>query len=153
MNCAECGKEFEPVRAKQKYCSQKCGHRGRYKENSRGTDYQYSLASGSWEQYYTRRLSEKGRRKTLSLSEILALHEAQGGLCALTNVPMTCILQRGVRTPTNASIDRIDAKGAYIISNIQLVCVAVNRLRTDMTKEEFINWCGLVTAHAGGSNE
>ena len=40
--------------------------------------------------------------------------------------------------------------GAYTADNIQLVCVAVNRLRVDMSTEEFINWCHLVSENNQG---
>ena len=145
MNCTYCATEFAPKRVKQKYCSQKCGHNGRYRTNNRGTDYQYSLASGNWELYFQRRVSEKHRSDSLTVQDLQDIYKKQNGLCALTGVPLTCILVRGIKTTTNASLDRINPKSGYTKDNIQLVCVAINRLRCDMSVNEFYEWCKRVT--------
>lgn len=150
QHCLQCGNAIEGRNAHALYCSKACGHKYRYTNSNRGTAYQYSLASGNWRLYYQRRVSEKRRSATLSVEELLALHAQQNGKCALTGVELTCTLIPGKRTPTNASIDRIDAKGRYTLDNIRLVCVAVNRLRCDMDTDEFINWCKLVASQAQG---
>lgn len=145
MKCIFCSAEFIPNTTKQKYCSKKCGNNARYKVNNRGTDYQYKLVSGNWDLYFQKRLSEKNRASTLSVQDLKDIYDKQKGLCALSGVPLTCLLQRGVKTTTNASLDRIDPGNGYTKANIQLVCVAVNRLRCDMSIEEFLDWCSKVT--------
>ena len=149
-NCIQCGSPILGKNAHAVYCSKACGNSYRYKSNNRSTAYQYALTSGNWRLYYQRRISEKQRSATLDVEQLLELHAKQQGKCALTGVDLTCTLIPGKRTPTNASVDRIDAKGAYVIENIQLVCVAVNRLRCDMSTDEFINWCTLVANKAKG---
>jgi hypothetical protein len=74
--------------------------------------------------------------------------DRQYGLCALSGEPLTCLRKSGVKYKTNASIDRIEAKGSYAEDNIQLVCVAVNKFRIDMDIEEYINWCRKVAYNA-----
>jgi hypothetical protein len=76
------------------------------------------------------------------------LLEEQGYKCALTGVELTCILEKGTVCKTNASIDRIDPKGPYTKDNVQLVCAAINKLRVDMSVDDFINWCKKVSDHA-----
>jgi len=66
----------------------------------------------------------------------------------LTGVELTCNLNKGMICETNASIDRILAGGNYEKNNVQLVCAAVNRLRTNMSVEEFIEWCRKVVTYA-----
>jgi hypothetical protein len=61
---------------------------------------------------------------------------------------MTCLLEKGSRCQTNASIDRIDPKGPYTADNIQLVCAILNKFRIDTSVEDFINWCKKVSDHA-----
>lgn len=61
---------------------------------------------------------------------------------------MTCKLEKGVICRTNASIDRIKPKGEYTLDNIQLVCVALNKLRLDTPLDEFIEWCRKVADYA-----
>lgn len=65
--------------------------------------------------------------------------------CALSGVPLTCILEKGRFVPTNASVDRIVAGGPYTEDNVQLVCAVLNLWRGDTPVEEFIRWCKTVT--------
>ena len=139
--CAQCGGQFETKGRAGMYCSDACGNRYRYLNHKRDTEYQYSLASGNWKQYYTRRRGEKQRSTSVATDELLALHERQGGLCALTGVPMTCLLVRGQPCFTNASLDRIEPGGAYTIDNIRLVCVGINRFRGHLPVDDYIEWC------------
>ena len=74
--------------------------------------------------------------------------EKQEYRCALTGVLLTCLLKRGEKTKTNASIDRIDPKGSYHPSNIQIVCVAVNVFRSDLPVEEYKDWCRKVADYS-----
>ncbi len=148
--CIECGTTFQAVGPAGLYCSKSCGQKYRYKNNMRTTAYQYGLTSGNWKKYYQRRIGEKKRSSTLTVEELLEIHQQQNGKCALTGVDLTCQLIPGKKTHTNASLDRLDPKGEYTINNIQLVCVAVNRLRVDMSTEEFINWCRLVAENNQG---
>jgi hypothetical protein len=76
------------------------------------------------------------------------LLETQNGKCALSGVELTCTLQKGVRSKTNASIDRIDPKGPYVIENVQLVCSVINKFRIDTPVDEFVEWCRKVADHA-----
>lgn len=42
--------------------------------------------------------------------------------------------------PRKCSMDRIDSNKGYTIDNIQLVCWAVNQMKSDRTEEEFKFW-------------
>jgi hypothetical protein len=52
------------------------------------------------------------KRDLLSREIILGQLEKQDYKCALSGVQLTCILEKGIITQTNASIDRINAGGA-----------------------------------------
>lgn len=151
--CKQCNVEFFANAPAGQYCSQSCGQKWRYANSSRSTEYQYSKASRDWRKYYQRRVSEKGRSATLSVKHLLDLHDMQKGKCALTGINLTCKLEKGVRCLTNASLDRIDPKGEYILENLQLVCVAVNRLRSDMSVNEFHDWCKKVVNYRKRINQ
>jgi hypothetical protein len=145
--CAWCSKWFIPKTKVHKSCSPLC-----YKNFSRGkgaasTVSQYRSISGDWRRYLSRLLSVK-RRKELTLDDCLKLLEKQNYHCALSGIPLTCILERGRKTRTNASIDRKNPKGGYVISNIQFVCSALNALRSDMSVAEFFDWCRKVASYA-----
>lgn len=76
----------------------------------------------------------------LDLQYIISLWETQKGLCALSELPMTCELKQG-RTSTNVSIDKIDKNLGYVKGNIQLVCMACNQIKSDLLEDEMYNFC------------
>ena len=76
----------------------------------------------------------------ITFEYIKELWNEQKGICALSNVPMTYLLREG-RTPTTVSIDKIDRIKGYIKGNIQLVCMACNQIKSDLTEEEMYNFC------------
>lgn len=91
--------------------------------------------------------SAKSRAKNKSLSftmtkeNLIALYENQKGTCAVTGLRMS--FETGVRmhhNPFKVSLDRIDSGLGYDVGNIQLVCGAVNRAKTDHSMEEFKFW-------------
>lgn len=53
---------------------------------------------------------------------------------------MTYELRVG-RTPTNVSIDKIDHTKGYTMDNIQLVCMACNQIKNDLSNEEMYKFC------------
>ena len=112
------------------------------------TDMQYKSISGNWGKYFSRLCNQKHRKGVISKDDCLAILERQNGRCALSGEMMTCRLEKGVSTLTNASLDRIDAKGSYHPDNVQLICVVLNRFRTDAPLGEFVEWCRKVTKYA-----
>ena len=64
----------------------------------------------------------------------------QNGKCALSNLDMTYIFNSG-RIPTNVSIDKINPSKGYIMGNIQLVCMACNQIKSDLSEKEMYNFC------------
>lgn len=83
----------------------------------------------------------------ITLDYIKQLWNKQEGKCALSEIPMTYSLREG-RTPTNISIDKIDRSKGYTIGNVQLVCMACNQIKSDLTEEEMYNFCkNIVTVY------
>lgn len=89
-------------------------------------------------------LKERSKSKNLEVSitieDLRNLWILQNGKCALSGINMTYIFNKG-RTFTNVSIDRVDSKKGYTKDNIQLVCMVVNQMKSDLSKEELINFC------------
>ena len=81
---------------------------------------------------------------TLTVEQVWAIYDKQKGRCALTGIPMTWA--RNV--PTNISIDRITPNGSYSMSNVQLVCRAINQSRGALEVDEYLDWCTKVANHA-----
>jgi hypothetical protein len=66
--------------------------------------------------------------------------ENQKGLCAISKIEMTFIMNNG-RVSTNVSVDKIDSTKKYSKDNIQLVCMAVNQMKSDLKIKELIYFC------------
>jgi hypothetical protein len=111
---------------------------------------QYERISGDWTRYFNRLNRRTTKRPTLTTTHLKAQLEKQNGLCALSGVPLTCLLEQGKKFKTNASIDRIRAGEEYTPDNIQLVCSALNSWRADTDLAEFIWFCRQVTKHQDG---
>ncbi len=143
-NCAKCNAEYIKIQKTHKYCSQVCKA---HANNS--TDKQYGSLSGHWPSYF-RGLANQPHRKPYGLTweDLNEVYLRQKGLCALSGVELTCLKKKGTIFRTNASVDRIQAGGPYTKDNIQLVCSALNKFRTDLSVEEFIDWCRKVVEHA-----
>lgn len=81
------------------------------------------------------RAEKKGIMFDITEEFIKSLWEKQKGLCALSKIPMTYTFDNG-RTFTNISIDQINPNAGYVEDNIQLVCMAINQMKSDMSLEE-----------------
>ena len=81
----------------------------------------------------------------LNIDFLMYLWEKQKGLCALTGIPMTYKFYEG-RVNTNLSVDRIDSAKGYSKDNVQLVCMAANQMKNDLSMCEFIEMCEAVLA-------
>lgn len=144
--CCICGVHYVPRGPTSVVCSVECRKKRVKLVGWNETARQYDAINGNWTRYFSRLVAGK-KRPGISVDDLLFLFQKQGGKCALTGQPLTCILKKGTWTRTNASIDRIDAGGEYKIENIQLVCSVVNSFRRDMSVEEYIDWCKKVVKH------
>lgn len=146
--CAVCGVEFLPHSGVHKFCSAECKGKWQYISGRVTTESQYKGISGNWSRYASRLLAAGGQKRSqLTRETLLQKLEYQQYRCALTGVPLTCNLEKGVISPTNASVDRIIAGGPYTADNIQMVCRAVNMWRGDLSIEEYVTWCQKVVNH------
>lgn len=89
----------------------------------------------------------------LDLDDIINLYTVQNKKCAISKKDMTHICVERSTTQHiinkwNISIDRIDSNKGYDKNNIQLVCSIVNRIKGELTDNEFLLLCeGLVQAN------
>ena len=89
------------------------------------------------------RATRNGLDFNITKKFIIDKWKEQGGRCALTNIEMTFDLDNG-RVNTNVSIDRIDSRFGYTTDNVQLICMAANQMKSDLTKEELIYFCNKI---------
>jgi hypothetical protein len=74
---------------------------------------------------------------------LLSLWKQQEGLCALSSRQMTIAPHKRVNNHQSdiLSVDRIDSRKGYVAGNIQLVCLAVNAMKSSTRQTDFIKWC------------
>jgi len=144
-HCAVCSTLFKPKSGVHKFCSEQCKGKWQYITGTSSTENQYKKISGDWKRYCSRLLYYGGRKRDLLTQEtLLKKLEEQNYKCALSGLPLTCTLEKGVKTGTNASVDRIEAGGPYTEDNIQMVCRSLNHWRADTSVEDFVAFCGAV---------
>lgn len=93
------------------------------------------------------RAAKKNLECSITLDYLRELWCKQNGLCAISNIPMTYIFNNG-RIPTNISVDRIDSSRGYTRDNIQLVCMAVNQMKSDLDDNTFYDICAAIVRNA-----
>lgn len=146
--CVTCGASFMPKSGVHKFCSTECKGKWKYVTGQGSTENQYAAISGNWERYLSRRLYVGGvRREKTPRDALFRVLVRQNYRCALSGVPLTCILEKGRFVPTNASVDRIVAGGPYTEDNVQLVCAVLNLWRGNTPVREFILWCKTVATY------
>jgi hypothetical protein len=70
----------------------------------------------------------------------------QDGKCAISGLNMTYVMFNG-RIPENVSVDRINPSFGYTKDNIQLVCMAVNQMKSDMNMDQLLNFCKQIISY------
>ncbi len=85
--------------------------------------------------------------------ELKELLDKQGGLCALSGVPIVLAdshasLQSGQRT---ASVDRIDSNKGYTLDNVQWIHKDVNFMKQEYPQDYFLAFCRAITLTHPGS--
>ncbi len=84
----------------------------------------------------------------ITVADVFQMYEDQNGKCALTGFDMTLgSSDDPVEKRYAASPDRIDNERGYTLDNVWLVAARANSIKSDMTIEELIEWCGAVTKH------
>mgnify|MGYP000005459383 FL=1 len=123
---------------KQQYLKRKAANRGKKDLNRILLERYHGVLERS---------NKKGQECTITLDYLRELWCKQNGLCAISNLPMTYIFNNG-RIPTNVSVDRIDSKKGYTRDNVQLVCMAINQMKSDLDNNTFYNLCKAVYRNA-----
>jgi hypothetical protein len=145
-SCKFCANLFRPKSPNQLFCCPECKTKYSQAHGSMEVTKQYERINNNWPKYFHRLIVQK-QREYLTVPMLLELYDKQKGLCALTGVPLECVLEVGKINPKNASIDRIThgcVGGEYKQDNIRLVCSIVNKMRQALTDEELRHWCKLI---------
>jgi hypothetical protein len=80
----------------------------------------------------------------IKIEDIEKLYQKQGGVCALSGLPIKYEKIDKNYLKSTASIDRIDSMKSYTKDNIQLVFKMINIMKWKFSQEYFIELCELV---------
>ncbi len=90
----------------------------------------------------------------ITIDDIISFYKKQRGLCALTGTQLTLkniVDRKGedsdhchIQNIWNLSVDRIDSSKGYDKGNIQLLGAIINRMKLDLSEEDFIEICRLL---------
>lgn len=94
------------------------------------------------------RASNKEIPFIITKEDLLELWEQQNGLCNISKIPMTYELDNG-RVFTNVSIDQKNPSQGYTKENIQLVCSAVNQLKSNWSMDIVMYICKQIVNNYG----
>ena len=86
------------------------------------------------------RATTKGIPFSISKEDLVELWNNQDGLCSISKIPMTFELDKG-RVFTNVSLDQKNPGQGYTKDNIQLVCSAVNQLKSNWDMDTVLYIC------------
>lgn len=94
------------------------------------------------------RAANKGIPFTITKEDLLELWKQQNGLCNISKIPMTYELDNG-RVFTNVSVDQKNPGQGYTKENIQLVCSAVNQLKSNWDMDTVVYICNQIVNNYG----
>lgn len=98
---------------------------------------------------YILRIAKKRAKKDqikfdLSEKDIKKIIIKQKNRCAYTNIKFKKDFNKSFKNRiknTNFSIDRVNSKKGYVKSNVELVLLAINLMKQDLSKKNFIKLC------------
>lgn len=146
LRCSKCGEykgddQFHISRDKKNtsgrvYHCKQCVARTQVKRNMTEVGYKANL----WQNL----LSNAKRRNIpvrIEKADIQRMYDAQGGLCAVTGLPMQFSALESGKNSYAVSVDRIDSSRGYYQDNIRLVCARVNLMKMELSDEQTKFWC------------
>lgn len=99
--------------------------------------------------YFSRLIADSKRRKiffNITIQQAWNIFLKQKGKCALSGVDIgfSNSGRSMARAKITASLDRIDSSKGYEIDNVQWVHKVINRIKHNLSDEEFFYWCNKV---------
>lgn len=103
--------------------------------------------------YWSRIIKGASKRNiefNLDINDAWKIYEQQGKKCALSGVDLVMDRHYGTnarKKSTNiqtASLDRIDSQRGYCTGNVQWLHTIVNRMKSDLSQDDFVDWCAKV---------
>jgi hypothetical protein len=95
---------------------------------------------------HLRRAKYRTRNFNITLDDLLTQWNKQDGICPYTGVKLIHPIR--IKNETliyMASLDRIDSNIGYMKGNIQFISASANMAKNNMTHEQMIEFCKLIT--------
>lgn len=163
LKCRECGIEFEIVKKEYNrqlkrgrqpehfFCSGSCSSRyhnlnmsteERHQRNEQLKKVTPNHIGNTYSKkgnftYYLNKCRNRNKKLEFDLDESLLefLWRKQEGRCAITGAPLTIQNSKTKKTPSSASLDRIDSSEGYVPGNVQFLAYAVNMAKNDFEQD------------------
>lgn len=133
-----------PIRKNRRYICKECSRNNR-ENKQKSLPKEENLLKVLQSRFLCAR--DRSKRKNIQFNitkeYLKELWDKQNGKCAISGIEMTFEQYKG-RIPTNVSIDQINPKNGYTIGNIQLVCMAVNQMKSDLKIDELYKFCSAI---------
>lgn len=91
------------------------------------------------------RASKKGIEFNITIEQMWDLFLKQERKCSLSGKVLT--FGAKAKDYGTASLDRIDSSKGYVMGNLQWVHKTINKMKTNLDQEEFLQMCELITEH------
>lgn len=145
-DCALCGTSGKPMntsmlaRCRRLDSTPVCCNTGINNKQYKGSD----CLSQDYVTRIRRMARAKNRSFEVNLEYLSELLRAQDFRCAISGLPLP---PRIGREKGGASLDRIDSSKDYIKGNVQWVLTDVNKMKTDLPQDRFIEICRAIARH------
>ena len=84
---------------------------------------------------------KRGNEFSLTRQDLIDCWENQQGLCVYSGIEMTT----QPALPTSVSVERIDSSIGYTPENTVLCCNHINRMKSDLSYDEFFTFCKAIS--------
>lgn len=132
------------------YCSISCSSIINHKQLHSG-NVKYLEGSTKADKYtglreHLRRAKYRTREFNITLDDLLNQWDKQNGICPYTGIKLIHPIRiKDEGLIYMASLDRIDSTKGYIVDNIQFISAAANLAKNNMTHEQMIEFCKLIS--------
>lgn len=154
FRCLLCNGEYigsgiDVKRGKVKSCGCK-----KNSKNSNGMWKGYNDIYGTTYNHYKSSAKKRNKEFNISIEYLWEKYIDQNKKCPYTGIELLLSTNKekyknGIvkRTTFNASLDRIDSNLGYIEGNVQWVYKDINFMKGEMSHQEFVEMCKMVTEH------
>jgi hypothetical protein len=139
---------------RKNYCSLKCVGQCTSHLYGYGEKNKHFLVPDNLRDQYTglrehlNRVKRRNKNFNITLEDLLEQWQKQDGICPYTNLKLihpNWKREKNSEPYTVASLDRIDSNKGYIIGNIQFISMTANFAKSNMTHEQMVNFCKIIS--------